>query len=203
MTTSLPRHGTRAVRERLHPRRGPLGGTAVRRPPHRESLRCPLPSPKRGGSPRPRRRRRRPSGIHGMLRGECGRSPGIERLVERLERDTFDLVSIGRALSADAGWADEVLHGREGRADPLRSPRPGDLRLSRRVGASGSSLRGRPRFPSLLTGRHDAPPQRERSARSLVPSASKPSALTLRETSRRHPVESAHFPPTLKSPIPA
>lgn len=36
----------------------------------------------------------------------------IDGLVERLERDEFDLVAVGRALLADPEWSDKVLSGR-------------------------------------------------------------------------------------------
>ncbi|GAA1163098.1 NADH:flavin oxidoreductase [Streptomyces hebeiensis] len=36
----------------------------------------------------------------------------VERLLDRLERDEFDLVAVGRALLADPEWADKVLSGR-------------------------------------------------------------------------------------------
>ncbi|MEU4894899.1 NADH:flavin oxidoreductase [Streptomyces sp. NPDC044780] len=36
----------------------------------------------------------------------------IDRLLDRLERDEFDLVAVGRALLADPQWADKVLTGR-------------------------------------------------------------------------------------------
>ncbi|MFJ4637787.1 hypothetical protein ACIP69_19440 [Streptomyces hygroscopicus] len=36
----------------------------------------------------------------------------IERLLDRLERDEFDLVAVGRALLADPQWAEKVLNDR-------------------------------------------------------------------------------------------
>jgi 2,4-dienoyl-CoA reductase-like NADH-dependent reductase (Old Yellow Enzyme family) len=48
-----------------------------------------------------------------------GKTPsvtGIEQLLERLGRDEFDLVAIGRALLSDPAWARKV---REGRADEI------------------------------------------------------------------------------------
>ncbi|WP_223838361.1 hypothetical protein [Saccharopolyspora pogona] len=36
----------------------------------------------------------------------------IERLLDRLERDEFDLVAIGRALLSDPQWAEKVLNDR-------------------------------------------------------------------------------------------
>lgn len=43
----------------------------------------------------------------------------IEGLAERLERDEFDLVAVGRALLADPEWAQKVLHGRESELVPF------------------------------------------------------------------------------------
>ncbi len=36
----------------------------------------------------------------------------IDALLERLERDEFDLVAVGRALLADPEWATKILNGR-------------------------------------------------------------------------------------------
>lgn len=36
---------------------------------------------------------------------------GIEELVERMARDEFDMVAVGRALLADAAWADKIRRG--------------------------------------------------------------------------------------------
>ncbi|MEV0523878.1 NADH:flavin oxidoreductase [Streptomyces sp. NPDC050439] len=44
---------------------------------------------------------------------------GIEPLVERLERDEFDLVAVGRALIADPEWAAKALENRLGEALPF------------------------------------------------------------------------------------
>lgn len=40
--------------------------------------------------------------------GEASTSVGLERLVERMERDEFDLIAVGRALISDADWAAKV-----------------------------------------------------------------------------------------------
>jgi 2,4-dienoyl-CoA reductase-like NADH-dependent reductase (Old Yellow Enzyme family) len=40
--------------------------------------------------------------------GEASTSVGVERLVERMERDEFDLIAVGRALISDADWAAKV-----------------------------------------------------------------------------------------------
>ncbi|WP_329040750.1 NADH:flavin oxidoreductase [Streptomyces sp. NBC_00178] len=50
-----------------------------------------------------------------FLQGSAG-TAGLEALIERLERDEFDLVAVGRALLVDPEWARKVL---EGRADDL------------------------------------------------------------------------------------
>ncbi|MFF4650829.1 NADH:flavin oxidoreductase [Streptomyces sp. NPDC001380] len=44
---------------------------------------------------------------------------GIERLLDRLERDEFDLVAVGRALIADPEWADKIRSGRVGDLVPF------------------------------------------------------------------------------------
>ncbi|MGW7074761.1 NADH:flavin oxidoreductase [Streptomyces sp. NPDC054866] len=44
---------------------------------------------------------------------------GIELLVDRLERDEFDLVAVGRALIADPEWAAKALEDRLGEALPF------------------------------------------------------------------------------------
>ncbi|MFE7166697.1 NADH:flavin oxidoreductase [Streptomyces sp. NPDC057616] len=46
-----------------------------------------------------------------VIQGNAGPA-GLEPLVERLERDEFDLVAVGRALLADPEWARKVLDGR-------------------------------------------------------------------------------------------
>ena len=49
--------------------------------------------------------------------GEASQPASIDRLLERLERDEFDLVGVGRALIVDPDWAIKV---RNGRFDELR-----------------------------------------------------------------------------------
>ncbi|MYT96575.1 MULTISPECIES: NADH:flavin oxidoreductase [unclassified Streptomyces] len=44
---------------------------------------------------------------------------GIDQLLDRLERDEFDLVAVGRALIADPEWAAKTLHGRTGDITPF------------------------------------------------------------------------------------
>ncbi len=48
----------------------------------------------------------------GSLSGANAAVDTIERLLDRLERDEFDLVAVGRALLADPEWADKVLNDR-------------------------------------------------------------------------------------------
>jgi 2,4-dienoyl-CoA reductase-like NADH-dependent reductase (Old Yellow Enzyme family) len=43
------------------------------------------------------------------FRGEGSTSVGLERLVERMERDEFDLIAVGRALLSDPNWVLKVL----------------------------------------------------------------------------------------------
>jgi 2,4-dienoyl-CoA reductase-like NADH-dependent reductase (Old Yellow Enzyme family) len=53
---------------------------------------------------------------------EAGQTPsamGIDQLLERLERDEFDLVAIGRALLADPAWAEKVRTGRSNETIPF------------------------------------------------------------------------------------
>jgi len=46
---------------------------------------------------------------------------GLEPLLERLERQEFDLVAAGRAWLADPGWAQKVRAGREDEVLPYTS----------------------------------------------------------------------------------
>ncbi|MER7876583.1 NADH:flavin oxidoreductase [Streptomyces solisilvae] len=48
----------------------------------------------------------------GSLSGANAAVETIDRLLDRLERDEFDLVAVGRALLADPEWGDKVLNGR-------------------------------------------------------------------------------------------
>lgn len=45
--------------------------------------------------------------------GEASTGVGLDRLVERMERDEFDLIAVGRALLSDADWVRKVRDGRE------------------------------------------------------------------------------------------
>ncbi|MCQ8277399.1 NADH:flavin oxidoreductase [Acetobacteraceae bacterium KSS8] len=44
--------------------------------------------------------------------GEASTSTGLDPLVERMERDEFDLIAVGRALLSDARWVEKVRDGR-------------------------------------------------------------------------------------------
>ncbi|MEV0253149.1 NADH:flavin oxidoreductase [Streptomyces sp. NPDC050732] len=44
---------------------------------------------------------------------------GIDLLLDRMERDEFDVIAVGRALIADAQWADKAMTGRLGEAAPF------------------------------------------------------------------------------------
>lgn len=46
------------------------------------------------------------------LAGEGFATQGIDDLLDRLERDEFDMVAVGRALLQDPQWAAKVLTGR-------------------------------------------------------------------------------------------
>lgn len=46
------------------------------------------------------------------FRGEDSSVTGIDQLLDRIERDEFDLVAVGRALIADPEWAAKTLAGR-------------------------------------------------------------------------------------------
>ncbi|MEU8912536.1 NADH:flavin oxidoreductase [Streptomyces nigrescens] len=48
----------------------------------------------------------------GTFKGERAGVAGIDRLLDRLERDEFDLVAIGRALLGDPEWAAKIFEGR-------------------------------------------------------------------------------------------
>ncbi|MFC3995124.1 NADH:flavin oxidoreductase [Nocardiopsis sediminis] len=56
------------------------------------------------------------------------RVTGIDRLLDRIERDEFDLVAVGRALIADPEWAGKVLTGRTGDTVPFSTTQLAALR---------------------------------------------------------------------------
>lgn len=50
--------------------------------------------------------------------GEGSKTKGIDDLLERMERDEFDMVAVGRALLQDPLWAQKVLSGRSDELAP-------------------------------------------------------------------------------------
>ena len=50
--------------------------------------------------------------------GESSQTASLDGLIERMERDEFDLIAVGRALLSDPNW---VLKVRDGRHDELRN----------------------------------------------------------------------------------
>lgn len=55
----------------------------------------------------------------GAFQGRSSAVTGIDRLLDRLERDEFDMVAVGRALIADPEWAAKTLDGRTGDITPF------------------------------------------------------------------------------------
>ena len=53
---------------------------------------------------------------------------GLERLLECLERDDFDVVAVGRGMIADPQWAEKVRNGRSENLNPLSPDMLEDLR---------------------------------------------------------------------------
>ena len=53
---------------------------------------------------------------------------GLERLLECLERDDFDVVAVGRGMIADPQWAEKVRNGRTENLNPLSPDMLEDLR---------------------------------------------------------------------------
>lgn len=45
------------------------------------------------------------------FKGESSEAVGIDSLLQRMERDEFDLIAVGRALIADANWVSKVQQG--------------------------------------------------------------------------------------------
>ena len=60
----------------------------------------------------------------GSFRGESSSATGIDELLDRLEREEFDLVAVGRALLVDPAWTRKV---REARSDELLPFEPAAL----------------------------------------------------------------------------
>lgn len=57
----------------------------------------------------------------GTFRAEQAGVTGIDRLLDRMERDEFDLVAVGRALLGDPEWAAKVFEGRIGELQPFQA----------------------------------------------------------------------------------
>ncbi|MGW1197937.1 NADH:flavin oxidoreductase [Streptomyces sp. NPDC002536] len=53
------------------------------------------------------------------LQGEKAEVTGIDGLLDRMERDEFDLIAVGRALLADPDWAAKTLSGRMHQLTPF------------------------------------------------------------------------------------
>jgi 2,4-dienoyl-CoA reductase-like NADH-dependent reductase (Old Yellow Enzyme family) len=53
--------------------------------------------------------------------GKGASNDNIDGLIERLEREEFDLVAVGRALLVDPAWANKIRDGRTGELIPFRS----------------------------------------------------------------------------------
>lgn len=49
--------------------------------------------------------------VMGAFSGEGSTSVGLDKLVERMERDEFDLIAVGRALISDPAWVEKVRSG--------------------------------------------------------------------------------------------
>ncbi|MEN8651494.1 NADH:flavin oxidoreductase [Streptomyces sp. 21So2-11] len=55
----------------------------------------------------------------GSFKGESAAVSGIDGLLDRMDRDEFDLVAVGRALLGDPEWAAKVFEGRDGDLVPF------------------------------------------------------------------------------------
>jgi 2,4-dienoyl-CoA reductase-like NADH-dependent reductase (Old Yellow Enzyme family) len=49
----------------------------------------------------------------GAFRGENSSPASLDGLIERMERDEFDLIAVGRALLADPNWVQKVRYGHD------------------------------------------------------------------------------------------
>jgi NADH:flavin oxidoreductases, Old Yellow Enzyme family len=54
-----------------------------------------------------------------VFQGEQSEVTGIDRLLDRLERDEFDLIAVGRALLGDPEWLTKTLDGRTEELSPF------------------------------------------------------------------------------------
>lgn len=61
------------------------------------------------------------------VRGEIGGVTDIDALLERLERDEFDLIAVGRALLGDPEWLVKILAGRTDELRPFDAAMLGTL----------------------------------------------------------------------------
>jgi 2,4-dienoyl-CoA reductase-like NADH-dependent reductase (Old Yellow Enzyme family) len=61
------------------------------------------------------------------FRGERSEPASIDRLIERMEKDEFDLVAVGRALIVDPDWAAKVRQGRFSELRPYQREALGTL----------------------------------------------------------------------------
>ncbi|MFH8371081.1 NADH:flavin oxidoreductase [Streptomyces sp. NPDC018031] len=57
--------------------------------------------------------------LDAIRKGERGGVTGIEPLLDRLERDEFDVIAVGRALLTDPQWLTKVLDGRTEELQPF------------------------------------------------------------------------------------
>ncbi|MET9776577.1 NADH:flavin oxidoreductase [Streptomyces sp. NPDC006367] len=62
-----------------------------------------------------------------VFQGEQARTTDIEELLDRMERDEFDLVAVGRALLGDPEWLAKVLSGRHDELRPFHVGLVGSL----------------------------------------------------------------------------
>jgi 2,4-dienoyl-CoA reductase-like NADH-dependent reductase (Old Yellow Enzyme family) len=57
--------------------------------------------------------------IHSFAPGQVTQVTGLDGLIERLERNEFDLVAVGRSLLVDPEWAMKIRNGRFGELKPF------------------------------------------------------------------------------------
>ncbi|MDR3672170.1 MAG: NADH:flavin oxidoreductase [Holophaga sp.] len=63
----------------------------------------------------------------GAFKGQSSQPAPLDRVLERLERDEFDLVAVGRALIVDPDWARKVVDGRFDELTPFTREALGTL----------------------------------------------------------------------------
>jgi 2,4-dienoyl-CoA reductase-like NADH-dependent reductase (Old Yellow Enzyme family) len=59
--------------------------------------------------------------------GESSTSTALDDLVERMERDEFDLIAVGRALIADPDWVSKIGKGESGKLKGFDAATLGEL----------------------------------------------------------------------------